>query len=115
MAIQIKRSPDIVWGTTTAGTLTQGIILSATRKKTSEVFEQKNAIGENHSVIFYDEKEELSCEVLADPAATLPEIGAEVTLAGVTAALVIDCEEKWSNNDAKKISLTLKKWLAGAE
>lgn len=112
MAATIKYSQEIIWGTTGAGTSTMGVILSASRKKTSEVFEQKNAIGENHSVIFYDPKDEISVEVLAKPEATVPEPGAEVTIVGVTAALVLDAEEVWSNSDAKKIRMTLKKWLA---
>jgi hypothetical protein len=113
MAVAIKYSQQIVWGTTGAGTLaSQGVILSASRKRTSEVFEQKNANGENHSVIFYDPKEEISVEVLAAPSATVPVPGDEVTVAGVTAALVLDAEEVWSNNDAKKIRMTLKKWIA---
>lgn len=113
MAVAIKYSTQIVWGASTAGTLTeQGVILSASRKRTSEVFEQKNASGENHSVVFYDPKEEISVEVLAKPDSTVPSPGDEVTVAGVTAALVIDAEEVWSNSDAKKIRMTLKKWTA---
>lgn len=112
MAATIKYSQEIVWGASTAGTSTLGVILSCSRKSTGEVFEQKNASGENHSVIFYDPKEELSVEVLAKTDATLPAQGAEVTIGGITAALVIDAEEVWSNTDAKKIRLTLKKWTA---
>jgi hypothetical protein len=113
MAASIKYSTEIVWGASGAGSLSGvGVILSATRKQTSEVFEQKDANGENHSVVFYDPKEEITVEVLAAATATLPAIGSEATIAGVTACLVIDVEEKWSNTDSKKISLTLKKWLA---
>lgn len=113
MAVAIKYSTQIVWGASTAGTLaSQGVIVSCSRKRTSEVFEQKNADGENHSVVFYDPKEEISVEVLAKPDATVPAPGDEVTVAGVTAALVIDAEEVWSNTDAKKIRMTLKKWIA---
>lgn len=112
MAVTIKYSQEIAWGTTGAGTSTLGVILSTTSKGTSDVFEQKNAIGENHSVIFYDQKDEVTVEVLAKPDAVKPEPGAEVAIAGITAALVIDSEYVWSNTDAKKIRMTLKKWLA---
>lgn len=113
MAAVIKYSTDIVWGASTAGTLaTVGKILSVTRKRTSEVFEQKDENGENHSVIFFDPKEELSVECLALPTAVVPAPGDEVTVGGVTAALVLDAEETWANADAKKIKMTLKKWLA---
>lgn len=113
MAVAIKYSTEIIWGASTAGTLPDvGVILSASRKRTSEVFEQKNANGENHSVVFYDPKEEITVEVLSKASATIPVPGDEVTIAGVTAALVIDAEEVWSNTDAKKIRLTLKKWTA---
>lgn len=112
MAALIKYSTAIQWGAEGAGSSSLGIILSATRKRTSEVFEQKNAIGENHSVIFHDPKEEITVEVLANATATAPAPGDEVAIAGVTAALVIDAEEVWSNADAKKIRMNLKKWVA---
>lgn len=112
MAVVVKYANSIVWGATGAGSSSLGIILSCTRKKTSEIYEQKNAAGENHSVVFFDPKEELTVEILAAADATLPEPGDEVTIGGVTSALVIDAEKRWSNTDAQKVTMTLKKWLA---
>ncbi len=66
MAATIKCSTAIQWGTTRAGTTTLGVILSSSRKRSSEVFEQKNAIGESHSVICYGPKDEITVEILAN-------------------------------------------------
>lgn len=114
MAATIKyaTAQTLVWGASGAGTSALGVILSCSVKHTSEVAEIKNASGENHGVVFYDPKTEISAEILCTSNAAAPAPGTEVTIGDVTAALVIDSEVIWSNTDAKKIRLTLKKWTA---
>lgn len=113
MAVEIKLGQDVVWGTGTGGTLAdQGKILSVNKKKGSKLFEQTDENDETYSVIFHDQTIESSVEVLALPAATVPDPGDAVTVADVTDLLVIDAEEVWANNATKKIRMTLKKWVA---
>lgn len=113
MAVEIKLGQEVIWGASSAGTLTnQGKILSASKKKASKLVEQEDEDGETYSVIFYDQTEEATIEILSKTAATIPDPGDLLTVVGVTDMLVIDAEEKWTAGQTKKISLTVKKWVA---
>lgn len=113
MAVEIKLGQDVVWGTTTAGTLAnQGKILSISKKKGSKMTEQEDEDGETYSVIFFDQTTEGTIEVLAKPTATVPDPGDAISVLGVTDMLVLDAEEKWAAGQTKKISMTVKKWTA---
>jgi hypothetical protein len=114
MAVQIKLGTDIIWGTSSAGSglSAYGKVLSATSKSGGEVFEQKDENGETYSVVFFDDTEEITVEVLSKTAATKPARGTSLSIAGVTGALVIDSEDKWSAGATKKIGITLKKWTS---
>ena len=112
MAVAIKLGTDIVWGTSGAGTLTQGKILSCDSKNGGKVFEQEDENGETYSVVFYDDTQEITVEVLAKTAGAAPARGSLVTIAGVTDAVVIDSSTKWSAGATKKFSITYKKWTA---
>lgn len=109
MSVSIKLGQDVVWGTQNAGTLTHGKILSATSKSTAKSFEQEDENGELYSMIFHDQREEITVEVLCNPTAVKPAIGSTLTVCGVTAALVMDSEEKWATGQTKKFSITLMK------
>lgn len=112
MSASIKLGQDIVWGTTGAGTSSLGKILSLDRKSTAKTHEQEDENGELYSLVVYDQREEVTVEILAKPAVTLPAIGAAVTIAGITDMLVMDASEKWATSQGKKISLTLMKSTA---
>ena len=112
MAVEIKLGQEVVWGTSAAGTLSHGKILSADKKNGSKMAEQEDEDGETYSVIFYDQTTEATIEVLCNTSATLPEPGDALTVVGVTDMLVIDAAFKWAAGQTKKLSLTLKKWVA---
>ena len=112
MSVKIKLGTEVVWGTATAGTLTHGKILSASKKKTSKLFEQEDEDGETYSAIFYDQTLEGVVEILVKGAATIPDPGDVITVVGVTDMLVLDAEEKWAAGQTKKLALTVKKWVA---
>ncbi len=112
MSVQIKLGDDLIWGTEEAGTLTQGKILSCESKSGGKMFEQEDENGETYSVIFYDDTEEITVEVLAGEEATKPARGDEIDIAGVTDALVTESADKWSAGATKKMSITFKKWTA---
>jgi secreted protein with Ig-like and vWFA domain len=112
MAVEIKLGADVVWGSSTAGTLSHGKILSADKKSGSKLFEQEDEDGETYAPIFYDQTTEISVEILANAAAALPDPGDALTVVGVTDALVIDATMKWASGQTKKIAMTLKKWTA---
>ena len=115
MAASIKLGQDIVWGTTSAagtGSAALGKIISIESKSTSKVHEQPDEDGELYSMVMFDQKEEITVEILAKPSVTKPAVGSTLTIAGVTDAIVMDSTEKWANQEGKKFSLTLMKSTA---
>jgi len=115
MAASIKLGTDVVWGisSTEGGTLTTaGKLLSVDRKTTAKQFEQEGETGEVYSVIFYDQREEVTCEVLCKIAATIPAPGGTITVGGVTDLIVSDVTVKWKAGDTKKLSITAWKSIA---
>ncbi len=109
MAVDIKFGQEIVWGTSSAGTLSHGKILSADSKSTAKKFEQEDEDGELYSMVIYDQREEVTVEVLANTTAVKPAIGDLLTIAGVTDMIVIDSSEKWATGQSKKFSISLMK------
>lgn len=115
MAVSIKLGTDVVWGisSTEGGTLASaGKLLSVDLKKTSKQFEQEGENGEVYSVIFYDQREEVTCEVVCKTAATIPSPGSNITVGGVTDLIVSDATVKWKAGDTKKLSITAWKSIA---
>ena len=114
MAVQIKLGTDIIWGTSSAGAglAAFGKVLSATSKSGGELHEQKDEDGQTYSVVFFNDHEEISVEVLTKATAVKPARGAALTIVGVNGALVTDCEDKWTAGDTKKMSISLKKWTS---
>jgi hypothetical protein len=107
--VDIKFGQEVVWGTSEAGTLSYGKILSADSKSTAKKFEQEDENGELYSMVIYDQREEATVEVLANTTAVKPAIGAELTIAGVTDMIVMDSSVKWATAQTKKFSITLMK------
>jgi hypothetical protein len=115
MSVSIKLGTDVVWGITSAegGVLTaQGKLLSVTRKSTAKQFEQEGEQGEVYSVVFYDQREEVTVEVLCKTTAVIPAPGSTLTVAGVTDLLVSDAEVKWQAGGTKKLSISAWKSVA---
>ena len=114
MAVIIREGQEILWGTSSAGTVTQGKILSADRTRDSKVHEQEDENGETYSLVFYDPKDEVEIEVLAKPGATIPAPGDALTVGGVASLYVLRASEKWSSNNSKKISISARTVTPGS-
>lgn len=112
MAVNIQLGTDIVWGTATAGTLVSGKILSANAKSGGKEFEQEDENGETYAFIQFDDREDISVEVLAKTLGVKPARGDLLTVAGVTDAIVLDADEKWAAGQTKKFAVTLRKYTA---
>lgn len=106
MSVSIKLATDITWGSSAAGTLTSGKILSLTRKSTNKQFEQPDENGEVHSLVLYDQREEFSIECLATDVSAPPALGSLITAGGVTDILVTEVEIAWKQGDTKKFNIT---------
>ena len=112
MSVEIKLSNAITWGSSAAGTLTSGKILSLTRKTTCKQFEQPDEDGEVHALVIYDQREELSIECLATAESDKPAIGSTITAGDVTDAIVTESEVAWKQGDTKKFNITAWKSIA---
>lgn len=112
MSVAIKLDTGVTWGSSGAGTVSAGKILSCTKKNTAKAFEQMDENDELFSLIMHDQRVEVSLEVLATANATVPSPGDAVTVAGVTDLLVMDSEIAWKAGDTVKINMTLMKSIA---
>lgn len=112
MAVEKKYSTDVTWGTTGAGTVSYGKILSCTRKLTAKQFEQMDENGELHSLVMYDQREEFTLEILAKETQAKPALGDLVTIDGVAEAIVTEAEISWSQGDTVKYNVTAWKSVA---
>ena len=110
MAVDIQLGADIVWGTTGAspGTVIAalGKVISCESKSTAKMFEQTNEDDELYGLVIYDQREEVTLEVLAAVAAAKPAPGDALECAGVTTLICKDSSEKWAVGATKKISIT---------
>lgn len=112
MAAEIKLGQDVTWGTSAAGTLTCGKIISCDVKNTAKAFEQTDEDDELYSLILHDQRKQINVEVLAKNAQSVPEPGDLVTVGGVTDAIVLESSEKWAVGTTKKFAMTLVKSTA---
>jgi hypothetical protein len=112
MAVSIKLGSDVIWGTSSAGTLTVGKILSCKSKSTAKIFEQNDEDDELYSLVIHDQREEIEVEVLAKTSQTKPAIGTALTIAGITDAIVISSEENWQAGATKKFTISFLKSTA---
>jgi len=105
-AFSIKLGTAITWGAPTALGASKGIVLSCEAKSTAKMHEQLDADGGLASAIYHDQREEVTVEILADPAAVQPDIGDSINIGGVTAVLVTEATTKWSTTEGKKFSIS---------
>lgn len=112
MSASIKLSTAITWGSTSAGTLTAGKILSCNKKSTVKQHEEADEDGEVHSLVLYDQREEVTLEVLATDTSTPPATGSVITVAGVTDLIVTEAEVVWQRGNTKKFNITAWKSVA---
>lgn len=112
MAADIKLATAITWGTTGAGTVSQGKILSCTKKNTAKSFEQPDEDGELYSLVLYDQRVEVSLEVLATATPSLPDVGDAIAVGGVADMIVTEAEIAWKVGDTVKLNITAIKSVA---
>lgn len=112
MSAAIKYSAEVVWGSSSAGTTEIGQIISCNRKSTAKQHEEPDESGELHSLVIYDQREEVTVEILAGATAAPPAIGDTFNMGGVTALIVTEAEVVWKRGDTKKINITAWKSVA---
>ncbi len=109
MSVSIKLATDVIWGTSgvTLGTgiSTVGKLLSFDSKLITKNAEQGDESDELYAMIYYDNREEITLEILAKSAAAKPSPGDAITV-NTLVYYVKDSSEKWASNAAKKFSVT---------
>ena len=105
-AFKITLGTAITWGAPAALGGSRGTVLSCETKSTTKMADQMSHEGGLDSVVCYDQREEITLEILAGVGATLPGVGASIAIGGVAAVLVTASSEKWSNTSGKKFSIS---------
>ena len=94
---------NVVFGS--SGLTTVGQCVSGSLKKTEVAKELKNDNGGTRGKIIYDIKYAAQAEVVVATGTTIPDIGDAITLGGIS-MFVTDVEEKWAEEDVKKLALS---------
>lgn len=95
-----------VWGTSGAGTVTEGVILRCRVAKKADKEPLPDEEGFTIGMVFFNHSDEVEVEVIAKDAAALPEQGASFTAATIT-GLVMDAELVWEYRGLKKMKVML--------
>ncbi len=79
-----------------------GILVSGNKKLSGDKLEVKDETGYVVAVIFFNDKNEFSFEMIVKTAAPTLARGDQLTLAGLV-ALVDDVEEMWKQDDVRRL------------
>jgi len=94
---------DVVFGS--EGVTTVGQCVSGSLKKTEVAKVLKNNNGGTRGKIIYEIQYAGQAEVVVDATTVNPDIGDAITLGGVS-MFVKDVEEKWAEEDIKKLAVS---------
>lgn len=103
---KITLGTAVTWGAPTALGASKGTVLSCETKSTTKMADQMGDQGGLDSVVCYDQRDEVTVEILAGTAATLPAVGDSINIGGITSVLVTESSEKWANTSGKKFSIS---------
>lgn len=101
----IKGDNTVLFGTADFYT-GSGIIQSGDLTLDGDMLEVQDENGFVVAVIYYNDKKEITFEMVVKTAAPELERGDELTVAGVIGALVKSTKLMWKNNDVRKYSVT---------
>ena len=109
----IKGDNTVLWG---AGGVYSGsgvgYVLKGSKKATGEKVEVKDKDGFTVAVIYFDDKKNVSFEMIVKTAA--PEInrGDGLTICGVAYCLCDDIEELWDNGNVRRVVVNATNYVA---
>src|SRR4051812_47154333 len=88
---------NVEMGTTGAGYSGIGTIISADREDGGEELELKNRYGNTFAIIFFNDRDECSIDVIFKSDLTIPVRGDSLSLCGLTGVLCKKITHKWEN------------------
>jgi hypothetical protein len=106
----IKGDNTVIWGASGLYTTANGIITGGNKKAESEQLAVKDENGFTVAVIFFDQKNKFSFEMIVKTSAPALAVGDPITVAGVVNALVDDTEEIWAQADTRKFRVNATKY-----
>ncbi len=93
------------FGTDGVGYTAIGVITGAERDDSGDKLELKDRQGNVIAVIYYNDKNECSIDVIFDADATLPVRGDAINVCGLTGVLVDSLTHKWENEKNRMLSI----------
>ena len=114
MAVTLKgKGSQATWGieTATDDTFATAEVQSMERNRSAEQEPLLDKQGETTGVAIYDEKDELTIEVVVTTGTIEPEIGGDLKIDGVQ-GIVTGVDVKWENKSWKKLAVTGTKFHA---
>lgn len=102
----IKGDSTILWGADGVYTASGcGFVTKGSKQLTGEKVEIKDKNGFTVSVIYFDDKKNVSFEAIVTTAAPTLVRGDAATICGIAYCLIDEVEELWANADARKYSV----------
>jgi len=106
----IKGDSTILWGT--GSVYSGGLVVSATLTKNAEAQEVADTNGFAAAVVFFNNKQDIECEIIIQTAAPSIEIGDAVSICGVTGCIVQPggFQQMWEQKGVRKCRLKATKY-----
>jgi hypothetical protein len=110
----IKGLQSVLWGVASAvtGVTGVGIITGAEKGTSADKVEITDENGFVVCVVFFNEKNECSFEMIVKTAAPTLAIGDAITVGAVAFCLVDDMKMMWKQNDVQKMSIKATRYKA---
>ncbi len=97
---------NVDFGTENAEYSAIGTIVSAERNDTGDKLELKDRNGNVFCVIYFNDKNECTIDVIFDSTVTLPIRGDALSLCGLTDVLCDSIKHKWENEKERMVTIT---------
>lgn len=97
---------DFEFGTDGVGYTGIGTIVSGGRDDTGDKLELRDRKGAVFVVIYFNDKNECTIDVIFDSTVTIPERGDALSLCGLTSVLCDRVQHKWENQRERMLTIT---------
>lgn len=105
--VTLKSGVTVVWGIIDGHKQTDiGTVQSVKKSSGSKTKEYPDETGEAAVFVQYDKADTYTLEILAKASATVPAVGATLTIETSVKLLVLTAEQNWMAEDCQKITVT---------
>ena len=114
MAVKMKLKPGVtaVWGTGGLSAQGFGKLRSAGRSRNAQREQLPDEEGNTVGLVYFDETDELSLEVMCASSMTNPEVGDTIAVDSVT-GYVDSWEIRWDHKGVKMLSIKATRFVSG--